>query len=90
MRSRNALLPRQHRALALGALLLGLLFLLPPAWAAVSREQAASIAQRVAPGRVLEVERGLHVDNSVVWRVKVLTGREVRLVVIDADTGRTR
>ena len=45
MRSGNALLPR-HRALALGALLLGLLFLLPPAWAAVSREQAREIAEK--------------------------------------------
>jgi uncharacterized membrane protein YkoI len=73
------------------ALLLGLVFLLPSAWAAVDRNEAASIAQRVAPGRVLAVERGLHVDNSVVWRVKVLTAAgEVRLLVIDAETGRSR
>jgi hypothetical protein len=72
-------------------LLLGLLGVLPPAWAEVHRDEAASIAQRVAPGRVLAVERGLHVDNSIVWRVKVLTaGGEVRLVVIDAETGRSR
>lgn len=72
-------------------LLLGLLFLLPAAWAAVNRDEAVAIAQRVAPGRVLAVERGLHVDNSLVWRIKVLTpAGEVRQVVIDAETGRSR
>jgi hypothetical protein len=72
-------------------LLLGLAFLLPTAWAAVNREQAGALAQRIAPGRVLAVERGLHVDNSVVWHIKVLTAAgEVRLVVIDAETGRSR
>ncbi|MEJ8835322.1 PepSY domain-containing protein [Ramlibacter sp. AN1133] len=74
-----------------GALLLGLLFLLPPAWADVDRNQATSIAQSVVPGRVLAVERGLHVDNSLVWRIKVLTpAGDVRLIVIDAKTGRSR
>jgi len=73
------------------ALFLGLAFLLPAAWAAVGRDEAASLAQRKAPGRVLAVERGLYMDNSVVWRIHVLTaGGEVRLVVIDAETGRLR
>ena len=73
------------------AFLLALVVLLPAAWAAVSREEAASLAQHKAPGRVLKVERGLHVDNSVVWRIQVLTkAGEVRLVVIDAETGRLR
>lgn len=73
------------------ALLLGLASLLPAAWAAVGRDDAATIAQRMAPGRVLAVERGVHVDNTIVWRVKVLTpAGEVRVVVIDAETGRTR
>lgn len=82
---------RQHRALALGALFLALLSLLPGAWAAVSRDEAARLAQRMTPGRVLAVERGLHVDNSVVWHIKVLTAAgEVRLLVIDAETGRAR
>lgn len=72
-------------------LLMGLLSLLPSAWAAVSRDDAAVIAQRVAPGRVLAVERGVYVDNSVVWNIKVLTASgEIRFVVIDAATGRTR
>jgi hypothetical protein len=91
MRHGTALMLRQRRALHCGALLLGLFFLLPPVWAAVDRDQAAAIAQRVAPGRVLAVERGLHVDGSVVWRVKVLTqGSEMRQVVLDAETGRSR
>jgi len=78
-------------AITTAALLLGFAALLPAAWAAVDRTEAASLAQRKEPGRVLAVERGLHVDNSIVWRVQVLTaGGEVRLVVIDAQTGRLR
>ncbi len=78
-------------ALSSAAALLGFAFLLPPAWAAVDRDQAASIAQRTTPGRVLAVEHGVSIDNSVVWNVRVLTASgEVRLVVIDAATGRTR
>jgi uncharacterized membrane protein YkoI len=78
-------------ALSSLVLLAGLVFLLP-AQAAVGREQAASLAQRETPGRVLAVERRLYVDNTtVVWRIKVLTAAgEVRLVVIDAETGRFR
>lgn len=73
------------------AVLLGLLFLLPAAWAAVDRGEAAAVAQRKVPGRVLAVERGVHVDASIVWRVQVLTpAGQVRLVVIDAETGRLR
>lgn len=73
------------------ALLLATGFLLPSAWAAVDREEAAALAQRKTPGRVLAVERGLHVDNKVIWRIQVLTtAGEVRLVVIDAETGRVR
>lgn len=72
------------------ALLVGLA-LVPAAHAAVDRDQATAIAQRSVPGRVLAVERGLHVDNTLVWRVKVLTSAgEVRQVVIDAETGRSR
>lgn len=73
------------------ALLLALGIVLPSAWAGVGSEEAASLAQRNAPGRVLAVERGLHVDNSVVWRIQMLTtAGQVRLVVIDAETGRIR
>lgn len=73
------------------ALVLGLVVLVPVATAAVSREEAATLAQQKVPGRILAVERGLHVDNSVIWRVQVLTAAgEVRLVVLDEKTGRVR
>lgn len=72
-------------------LLVGLMALLPAAWAALDRDEAAAVATRTTPGRVLAVERGVHVDNSLVWRVRVLTpAGQVRLVVIDAETGRSR
>lgn len=72
-------------------LVLGLVFLVPAAWAAVDRDQAVSIAQHIVPGRVLAVERALHLDNTVVWRIKVLTSKgEIRDLVIDAETGRSR
>jgi hypothetical protein len=72
-------------------LLLALGFALPAAWAAIGRDVAASLAQRATPGRVLAVEQGVHVDNSPVWRVRMVTpAGELRLVVIDADTGRLR
>jgi hypothetical protein len=91
MRHGKSLTLRQHPALTVGALLLGLLFLLPAAWAAVDRDQAATMARSKVAGRVLAVERGLHIDNSVVWHIKVLTpAGDVRLIVIDAETGRFR
>jgi hypothetical protein len=72
-------------------LFLGLGVLLPAAWAAVGRDEAASLAQRKTPGRVLAVERGVYMDNSVVWRIQVLTAAgAVHLVVIDAESGRLR
>lgn len=59
-----------------------------PAWADVGREEAAAVAQRVASGRVLAVERA-EVDRKPVWRVKILTAQgEVRVVVVDAASGR--
>ncbi len=55
-----------------------------PAWADVSRDEAAAAAQRVAIGRVLSVER-----TGPVWRVKVLTAQgEVRVILIDTASGR--
>jgi hypothetical protein len=60
-----------------------------PAWADVSRDDAAAIAQRAVHGRVLAVERAIHTDNRLIWRVKVLTpGGEVRIVLVDLATGR--
>ena len=59
-----------------------------PAWADVSRDEAAAVAQRVASGRVLAVERA-EVDHKPVWRVKILTAQgEVRIVVVDVASGR--
>ncbi|MBE7941399.1 MULTISPECIES: PepSY domain-containing protein [Ramlibacter] len=69
-------------------LLLCAALLSAPAWAEVGREQAAAVAQQVAAGRVLAVERG-EAGGRPVWRVKVLTARgEVRVVLIDAASGR--
>lgn len=59
-----------------------------PAWADVSRDDAAAIAQRVTQGRVLAVERS-EAGNRPVWRVKVVTpAGEVRVVLVDMATGR--
>lgn len=59
-----------------------------PAWADISRDEAAAVAQRVASGRVLAVERA-EVGGKPVWRVKILsTQGEVRIVVVDAASGR--
>jgi uncharacterized membrane protein YkoI len=59
-----------------------------PAWADVSRDDAAAIAQRVSQGRVLAVERS-EAGNRPVWRVKVVTAAgEVRVVLVDVATGR--
>lgn len=57
------------------------------AWADVSRDDAAAIAQRMSNGRVLSVDKAQS-GNRVVWRVKVLTGKgEVRVILIDAASG---
>ena len=73
------------------ALVLGVGFLLPAAWAEISRDQAIAVAQGVAPGRLLAVEHGLHMDNKLVWRVRIATAAgDLKLVVIDAETGRVR
>jgi uncharacterized membrane protein YkoI len=66
-----------------------LMALAPPAWADVSRDDATSLAQRATGGRVLSVDR-IEREGRPVWRVKVLTPQgEVRLVLIDAASGRT-
>ena len=59
-----------------------------PAWADIGRDEAASVAQRVASGRVLSVEK-TDAGGRPAWRVKVLTAQgEVRVVLIDAASGR--
>ena len=66
-----------------------LMALAPPAWADVSRDDATGLARQVTGGRVLAVEK-IDREGRMVWRVKVLTPQgEVRLVLIDAASGRT-
>ena len=61
-----------------------LLALATPAWAEVSRDQAAAAAQRQTGGRVLSVDQ-TESGRRKEWRVKVVTPRgEVRVVFIDA------
>ncbi len=65
-----------------------LIVLAAPAWADVSRDEAAAAAQRVSSGRVLSVEK-TESERRPVWRVKVLTDKgEVRVILIDAGSGR--
>ena len=62
------------------------MLLAAPAWAELSRDDAAAVAQRVSGGRVLSVEK-----SGSVWRVKVVTAKgEVRVILVDAATGRAQ
>ncbi len=75
----------KHIAILLSALMLTWAV---PAWADVSRDEAAATVQKASGGRVLAVEKAEH-DSRAVWRVKVLTPQgEVKVVLIDAATGR--
>ena len=59
-----------------------------PAWADVSRDDAAAMVQKATGGRVLAVESAEQ-GGRPVWRVKVLTSQGVVIVVlIDAASGR--
>ena len=69
----------------IGALLMALAM---PVWADVSRDDAASAAQQASGGRVLAVEKTER-EGRPVWRVKVLTPQgEVKVILIDAASGR--
>lgn len=71
----------------LSALCAALIVLASPAWADVSRDDAAAVAQRISSGRVLSVEKSESARRPV-WRVKVLTAQgEVRVILIDVATG---
>ncbi|MDN3576679.1 PepSY domain-containing protein [Chitinimonas viridis] len=60
-----------------------------PAWADVSRDDAAAAAQRQSGGRVLSVEKGER-EGKAAWRVKVVTAQgEVKIIYIDVASGRT-
>jgi uncharacterized membrane protein YkoI len=54
----------------------------------VSRDGAAAVAQRATGGRVLAVESAT-ADGRPAWRVKVVTPNgDVRVILIDAASGR--
>ena len=80
----------QHPMKTLINLVYGLLMALAmPAWADLSRDDAAAVAQQASGGRVLAADMAEHAGRPV-WRVKVLTPRgEVKLILIDAVSGRT-
>jgi hypothetical protein len=57
------------------------------AWADMSRDDAASAAQRASGGRVLSVDK-TDSQGRAAWRVKVVTPQgEVRVIVLDAGSG---
>jgi len=57
------------------------------AWANLSRDDAAAVAQRFSGGRVLSVDRA-DLGGRPVWRAKVLTpSGEVRVIRVDVATG---
>jgi uncharacterized membrane protein YkoI len=65
-----------------------LIVMATPAWADIGRDEAAAAAQRVSAGRVLSVEK-TESGRRPVWRVKILTAQgEVRVILIDAVSGR--
>ena len=65
-----------------------LLLVTSVAWADLSRDDAAAVAQQASGGRVLSVDRA-NAGGRPAWRVKVVTARgEVRVFLIDAASGR--
>lgn len=76
------------KAFAKPILCAALMALAIPAWADVGRDAAAATAQRLSGGRVLSVDK-TESGRGPVWRVKVVTAQgEVRVILIDAATGR--
>ena len=71
------------------SLLCGALMVLgTPAWADVSRDEAAAVAQRMSGGRVLSVDT-TQSGGRPAWRVKVVTAQgEVRVVLVDVASGK--
>lgn len=77
---------RPTMKLPLAAVCAALMMLAAPAWAELSRDDAAAVAQRMSGGRVLSVEK-----SGPMWRVKVVTAKgEVRVILVDAATGRAQ
>ena len=80
--------PRRAMKALANSLCALLIVLAAPAWADLSRDEAAAAAQRVASGRVLSVEKTESARRPA-WRVKVLTAQgEVKVILIDAASGR--
>ncbi len=74
----------------LRALLVAVLLAATPLAHAIDRDQAAAQVQKQTGGRVLSVDSAQR-DGRKVFRVKVLTrSGEVRIVVVDAKSGRIR
>lgn len=72
-------------ATLLCALLIGLA---APAWADLSRDEAAAAAQHATNGRVLSVEK-TQADGRPAWRVKIVTSKgDVMVILVDAASGR--
>lgn len=71
------------------SLLIALVLACAPAWADVGPGDAAAAARQAnGGGRVLSVDKA-RVGDRAAWRVKLVTaGGEVRVVLIDAATGR--
>ncbi len=60
------------------------------AWANLSRDDAAAVAQRASGGRVLSVEKS-ESSGQMVWRVKVVTrGGDVQVILVNVATGDVR
>ena len=67
-----------------------LLLVASVAWADMGRDEAAASAQRSTGGRVLSVDKA-DSQGRAAWRVKVVTPQgEVRVIMIDAASGRSQ
>ena len=60
------------------------------AWADLSRDDAAVVAQRASGGRVLSIDKSESAGQSV-WRVKVVTpAGDVQVIRVNVVTGQVR
>lgn len=60
------------------------------AWANLSRDDAAAVAQRASGGRVLSVDKS-ESSGQPVWRVKVVTpAGDVKVIHVNVATGELR
>lgn len=60
------------------------------AWANLSRDDAAAVAQRVSGGRVLSVDKS-ESSGQPVWRVKLVTpAGDVQVIYVNVATGEVR